>query len=186
MTKKQKIPVQHPGAASSRPRFPVGRVCTVFALLVFGLNLAHWQLMTPGYLLPLQEATARITAALVSASGIPLTLTGIEIIMPEAHWKIVAECTAYSAAFVYLSFVFAYPAKVRSKAIGMAVGIPFLFAANIVRLVGLAWVVRLIPRHEALVHDYVWQVAFLFLLILMWLAWIEMVVKREDKCVVPG
>ena len=30
-----------------------------------------------------------------------------------------------------------------------------------------------------IVHDYVWQVAFLFILCLMWLFWIDMVVKRE-------
>ncbi|PLX89201.1 MAG: hypothetical protein C0619_11630, partial [Desulfuromonas sp.] len=71
-------------------------------------------------------------------------------------------------------------------ALGVLVGLPVLFGVNILRLFVLAWATRWSPEYAPLVHDYVWQIFFLLLLVLMWLAWIELVVKREKRSAVSG
>ena len=58
---------------------------------------------------------------------------------------------------------------------------PFIIIANTLRLFTLAWATELFAKYAHLAHDYVWQVAFLILIAVMWLVWIELVVKRDDE-----
>jgi hypothetical protein len=52
------------------------------------------------------------------------------------------------------------------------------------RLFSLAWATEMFPKYAEFVHDYVWQVAFLIVIAVMWLLWIEMVVRHENKAAV--
>ncbi|MDT8421569.1 MAG: exosortase/archaeosortase family protein [Desulfuromonadales bacterium] len=174
------------GAAASRPRFPLWRVCLVFLGLVLGLHLFQWTLAPRPVLTALQEFTAQITATAISASGIPVKLDGTSLFLLGEHWEVILECTALSAFYVFLSFVAAYPSKLKSKALGLVLGLPALFFVNIIRLFALAWATRWSPMYAPLVHDYIWQIAFLLLLVLMWLTWIELVVRRESRIAVSG
>jgi exosortase/archaeosortase family protein len=81
--------------------------------------------------------------------------------------------------------VLAYTSSIKSKLMALAAGIPFIFAVNIIRLVALGWVTTHIPQYARMFHDYLWQAGFLFLVIAMWLTWIELVVKLEETAVVP-
>ncbi|WP_298036570.1 archaeosortase/exosortase family protein [uncultured Desulfuromonas sp.] len=175
-----------PGGDGNPPPFPMIRVCLLFAALVLGFHMVQWMLVKPWHLEFLQLATARAAAAVIAASGIGVRLEGIDLYMGFAHWKVVLECTAFSAALVYLSFVLAYPASLRSKVLGALAGLPLLFIINVARLFVLAWLVKLWPGIAPFAHDYLWQVLFLFLLVLMWLSWIELVVKRENKAPLRG
>jgi exosortase/archaeosortase family protein len=174
------------GAADGRPRFPLLRVCLVFFGLVLGLHLLQWTLVPREMLTALQVFTAQVTTGLISVSGIPVTREGTHLFLLGEHWEVILECTALSAFFVFISFLLAYPAKIISKVLGVLIGLPTLFGVNILRLFVLAWATRWSPEYAPLVHDYVWQIFFLLLLVLMWLAWIELVVKREERSAVSG
>ena len=174
------------GAADSRPRFLLLRVCLIFFGLVLGLHLLQWTVVPRSYLTALQLFTAKLTAASISLSGIPLKLEGTHIFLLNTHWEVILECTALSAFIVFTSFVVAYPSKIKSKMLGLLIGIPALFTVNILRLFVLAWATKWSPKFAPLVHDYAWQIAFLLLLVLMWLAWIELVVKRETSSTISG
>jgi exosortase/archaeosortase family protein len=170
----------NPGAGN-RSGVSLLRVCGLFVALVLGLHLVQWLLVTPRQMEQLQLATAKISALLMSASGINLILDRTYILLGNASWEVTPECTAISAMIVYASFILAYPASARAKGLGLLAGLPFLFAANILRLFVLAWATELNARFAEYVHDYVWQVAFLLLVSLMWLAWLALVVERERR-----
>lgn len=172
------------GATVGRPRFALLRLCLIFFSLVLGFHFIQWTVVPRPYLDALQIFTAEITAALISASGIPLTLKGTHIFLLNTHWEVILECTALSAFIVFTSFIVAYPSTIKSKTLGLLVGLPSLFVANILRLFALAWATKWSPKYAPTVHDYAWQIAFLLLLVLMWLAWIELVVKRETSSVI--
>lgn len=174
------------GVADGRPRFPLLRVCLVFFSLVLGLHLLQWTVIPRSLLNELQAFTAYITATTISTSGIPVKLDGAHLFLLGEHWEVILECTALSAFIVFASFVLAYPSHMKSKSFGLLIGIPALFAANIIRLFVLAWATRWSPEYAPVVHDYVWQIAFLLLLVLMWLAWIELVVKHENHTAVSS
>ena len=182
MSRKAKNnPPNKKGAADSRPHLPLLRVCLLFFALVLGLHLLQWTMIPRHALEVLQLFTAKAAAGLIRASGIPLTLEGTSIFLLDKHWEVIPECTALSAFIVFASFVLAYPSGIKAKTLGLLIGLPFLFSANIFRLFALAWATRLSPNAAEVVHDYIWQVAFLLLLVLMWLAWIELVVKLEKN-----
>jgi archaeosortase B (VPXXXP-CTERM-specific) len=173
-------------AAQISSCYPLLKICLIFFGVILAFNLVEWLALKPSQIEPLQIFTAKTTSGLINLSGIETRLQGTHVFFERVHWEIVAECTALQAMYVFLAFVIAYPSSLKSKAIGIFAGLPFLITMNILRLFVLAWANHFFPNYAELVHDYVWQIAFLFLLILMWLLWIDLVVKREKIPVLPA
>ena len=154
----------------------------IFGLLVLVGNTPLWFL--PQAITPFQKFMVKIVGSLISASGLEVVQNGVYITLKNDQWVMTPECTALSAMIVFVAFVIVYPASMKSKGIAVAAGIPFIIIANILRLFTLAWATELFSKYAHLAHDYVWQVAFLILIAVMWLVWIEMVVKRESKAAI--
>jgi len=165
--------------AAKRTVFPLWRTCLIFFAAILAFNLVEWLLLKPWQVEILQVATAKTVSVLLDGFGLKTQLSGTQLFFSGGHWEIVAECTALQAMYVFVAFIVAYPSSSKTKGIGILLGLPLLFFANILRLLMLAWAIQLIPDYAGLVHDYVWQIAFLFLLVLMWLGWIDLVVNRE-------
>lgn len=174
-----------PSEAASPQRSSLNRVLITFCLLVFGVHLLQWTLIPEAWTAAFKGLNASLASAIISLTGIPCVHSGTKIIFATSVWEVVLECTALSAMIVFASFVLVFPARWRSRAIALGIGLPFLFAANLFRLVTLAWIERLLPSNSGNFHDYLWNVAFLFLVILMWLAWLTLVVKHENHTDVP-
>ncbi len=107
----------------------------------------------------------------VVVSGNTVTIVG------HITLRIIDECTAMFGSIVYLSCVLAYPADPKKKVIGIVLGIPSLYAINMVRLVILAFVGVSNPGIFEFVHTYLWQTIFIVFVILIWLIWVDKVVK---------
>jgi exosortase/archaeosortase family protein len=185
MAKKKKEVRSQKKPDKPESKFPIIRTCLLFAMLVLGFQLVDW-LFKPQYLAGIQLITSKAAAWLISLSGIEVTFEQIHIYFSGAHWEIVPECTALSAIYVYISFIVAYPSTIKAKVLALVAGIPTIFLANLLRLFTLAWACKLIPEKAHYFHDYIWQIGFIFLLILMWMVWIELMVKRETNPAVPG
>ena len=85
---------------------------------------------------------------------------------------------------IFASFVLAYPTSMRARGIALAAGIPFIFGANVVRLLIMAWIDNLKPEYSAYFHDYLWQVVFIMMVVFLWIVWIDKMVHREAKAAV--
>lgn len=171
------------GGGVNSPRFSFIRFA-LFAILVLVGNVPLW--FFPQSVIPFQKLMVNIVGTLISASGIEGVQNGVYIILKNDQWIMTPECTALSAIIVFMAFVIAYPSSIKSKGIAVLTGIPFLIIANTLRLFTLAWATELFAKYAHLAHDYVWQVAFLILIAIMWLVWIEIVVKRESKTTVSA
>ena len=165
------------------PRFPILRFVLFAALVLIG-NTPLW--FFPQTIIPFQEFMVKVVAGLLDASGMQVMQDGVYIHLKNDQWIMTPECTAISAMIVFTAFVLVYPSSIKSKGIAVLTGIPFLILANILRLFYLAWATELFPKYAHLAHDYVWQVAFLILIAVMWLVWLELVVNRESKAVVSS
>jgi exosortase/archaeosortase family protein len=168
---------------NKRPRFSILSF-VMFAVLVLIGNAPLW--FFPDIIIPFQKFMVKIVGGLISASGLQVVQDGVYIILKNDQWIMTPECTALSAMIVFMTFVIVYPTSLKSKGIAVLTGIPFLIIANTLRLFTLAWATELFTKYAHLAHDYVWQVAFLILIAMMWLVWIEMVVKRESKTAVSA
>jgi exosortase/archaeosortase family protein len=83
------------------------------------------------------------------------------------------ECTGVFVLFVLISFIGSYPAGWRTKVLGIVVGVTVLTVINVLRIVTLVRIVEFYPGLFVYFHEYVWQGAFLMLVTLYALTWVE-------------
>ena len=156
----------------------------LFFLLVALLDLSVWYLGRKEYLDFLDIFLSDVMAGLIKLSGLHVIQDSNTIYLTNSSWVVTTECTAIFIMLIYSSFVLVYPATVKSKGIALLAGVPTIVAANILRLYCMAWIDYLKPQYSEFFHDYIWQIAFIIMVVFMWLVWIDKVVTRESKTAV--
>jgi exosortase/archaeosortase family protein len=159
------------------------RVALFFFLVVF-LNLVSLFMYVHGYLHPLVMLITKATTLLIHMSGLEARTAGNIIYLTNSVWQVSMECTAIMPMLVFTSFLIAYPASLVARIIGFFTGIPLIFLANEARLLMMAVLDKLKPAYSTYFHDYMWQVAFIVMVVFMWIVWIDKVVNRETKAAV--
>lgn len=135
---------------------------------------------TKGWLYPLDLVTASVLGNLLHISGFGAERDGTIICLTNSTWAIVPECTAIFIMCIYSAFIAVYPSSLRAKAIALLAGIPFIFFANMLRLYLMAWIDKLRPEYSDYFHKYGWEVAFIVMIVYMWIIWIDKVVAGEE------
>jgi archaeosortase B (VPXXXP-CTERM-specific) len=126
----------------------------------------------------LGNITAYILGLLLRIFGMDVVVAGnIVDLIGHGGLEIIDECTAIFGSIIYISCVLAYPADAKKKVIGIVLGIPCLYVLNMVRLVILSFVMVLNPGIFEFVHTYLWQTIFIVFVIVIWLVWVDKVVK---------
>jgi len=129
----------------------------------------------------LQNRLGIIENGIASSATWMATLVGSAASVVEGHYISVSgmtlninhECTGVFVLFVLSSFIAAYPAPLAAKAIGIGVGVVGLSALNVFRIATLVRVVEFYPNAFKYFHEYVWQGAFLMLVTLYAISWVE-------------
>lgn len=127
----------------------------------------------------LENVTAYLLGFLLRIFGMDAVVKGNDVFLDGFALTIIDECTAIFGSIIYVSCTLAYPADVRKKIIGIAFGIPLLYIINMIRLVVIAFVGLSYPEIFEYVHTYLWQTIFIVFVIIIWLIWVERVVKHE-------
>ncbi|ODS40418.1 hypothetical protein BEH94_08325 [Candidatus Altiarchaeales archaeon WOR_SM1_SCG] len=126
-----------------------------------------------------REISTLIVVFLLNLLGIPASADGYFINMPNFSLEVIYECIGIWAVVVYSSFVMAYPANLKKKLTGIALGVPGLLVIGIVRMVSLAVIGVSYPDLWEYVHLFLWQLSLIIFVIIFLLLWIEKVVKNE-------
>jgi len=95
-------------------------------------------------------------------------------------FSLVPDCGALPSMSIYLAALIAFPAPFRKRLLGLAAGVPVLYAINLARLVCLAtigayW--REDPAVFEFAHQYVWQAVYVLIVVGVWLLWVELIVR---------
>ncbi|WP_094228190.1 archaeosortase B [Methanolobus psychrotolerans] len=125
----------------------------------------------------LSTLTANTLSVLLSILGVESSSYGQSVYMNGFSMMVIDECTGMYELLVYAGCVLAYPTKLRNKLLGIILGLPAMLIINMLRLVLLSFVGMIYPAFFSYVHYYLWQVTFIFLIVLLMLMWIEKVVK---------
>jgi len=160
------------------------KVPLLFCLLVTALIFISLIIANNGYLSFFEIFNARVATILINLSGIEARSESNIIYVTNSVWKIDTECTALTIMIIFTSFVMVYPAALKPKGMAIFTGLPFIFGANMIRLLVMAWIDKLKPAYSNYFHDYLWQVAFIIMVVFMWILWIEKVVNRERKAAI--
>jgi len=122
----------------------------------------------------LMNGTAQVAAVLVRGVGIPVTVVGNQMALASRILQIDVDCTALAIAAVYVALVVAYPLAVRTKMLALVVGIPVIAVTNLLRLVAVAVASEhLSPALFSFVHDYLFKVVMVLVVVGLWAAWLE-------------
>ena len=168
-----------PGAAPPAAR-SVRAIVVSFVLYLAIAVLAYPTLRAEFF--PAVRALEGTTTAL--ASGL-LGLFGSDVshaervLVFEGHTAlIVEECTGVYEILIFCAAVLAFPTSSRKRLAGVALGIPLIYAFNVIRIATLLAVGRYHPATLDFLHLYFWQVTLILMITGTWLLWIALVVRR--------
>ena len=153
------------------------RFVALFALIFGVLQLALVKTRAP-----VADWLVAAPAAWALARALPedrVTVHANELHSARVRLKILPGCEGTELFFLLLAGVLAFPAPWRAKLAGLALGLPLVFALNVVRVATLYVTVRDFPVRFELVHGYVAPTAFVALLGVFFWCWTARVPRRE-------
>ena len=121
----------------------------------------------------LTVATAKCAAVLTSLSGVNAWASGANIVTPGRILVVDLNCTAIYVTAVFVALVVSYPINPRTRAIGIAIGVPLILGANLIRLMIAAQVSEHAPRFFDFSHDYLYQVGLVMVVAVTWALWLS-------------
>jgi exosortase H (IPTLxxWG-CTERM-specific) len=156
------------------------RAHPAFAIVVFLATafVMHAALSLPvvqsAFLDPYTAAVAAVARGLLR-TFLP-AITGTGNVLGDASFRIqvLNVCNGTDLWVLFTAAVVAFPASLRAKLLGLAVGLPVLSVINLTRIIGLYLTGRYAPRLFDTSHLFLWQVALvlvtagLFALYLRW------------------
>jgi exosortase H (IPTLxxWG-CTERM-specific) len=128
----------------------------------------------------LAHGTATLAYLLMSPFSAELRLKGDVVTYGNFAVHIVEECTGMYEALIFAAAVLAYPTSWRSKLVGLAAGFPAIYLFNLVRIASLLVIGRYDRGFFEFLHIYFWQGTLILLVSTCWLAWLFLVVRREE------
>jgi len=128
------------------------------------------------------EVTSEFAALVVYWMLLPFSsnLLHIDAIVSLGNFSVsvIDECTGIYEILIYMAAVFAYPTGLRDKGLGLLMGIPLLYAMNILRILMLLVVGSLFPTSFEFMHIYFWQATLVIMVSAVWLAWVFFIVQN--------
>ena len=130
----------------------------------------------------IMNGTAEIVKGILGIFGLVILRDGRTLLLPSGmQLEVVYECTGGFAAFIFVACVVAYPARLLPKIYGIVGGIAGIFILNIIRLSFIAWLGIVSPNLFDFFHKYLWQGAFIVVVLIMWGFWVEIFAEGKKK-----
>jgi exosortase/archaeosortase family protein len=161
-------------------RFAVRRgsltaVALVFVVVFAVLESIIWAMVANQSIVPLMLWTTQAAAFLIRLVGIPATVSVNQIFIASRTLEIDLDCTAISIVALYSALVIAYPLPIRSRLLALAVGIPVILVANLLRLVAVAVASEHLSQSAFyFAHDYLFKVAMVLVVVALWASWLQL------------
>jgi exosortase/archaeosortase family protein len=157
-------------------RSPVLRFAAFFFLSLLAFSVLSVATALQNHLQVAERGIAHSAAWMAQRAGSAAKVVdGSYITAGGMTLNINHECTGVFVLFVLASFIGAYPARLSAKAIGIVVGVLGLSLINVIRIATLVRVVEFYPKAFVYFHEYIWQGAFLMLVTLYAISWVEWV-----------
>ena len=167
-------------------------VLTLGAFVLVAL-LTHRNPLLVRALAPVDLLTARATAAVLDWHGMEVIREDVVLSHPSGFgYEIYYRCTGLLPAAFLAVGIFAFPASLRTKLMGVAIGVPLVLFLNLIRLPSLFYIGVYHPSVFDFAHTVVWEGLLLLFIVGFWVWWMRPApVKHESKCkpgpmAVPG
>lgn len=158
-------------------------VLSIPLYLIIGIGLS-------GILLrPLQASVAGQSGWVLEHVGFRILYSDVYITSyssPGAepfNFMINEDCTGWKSMLFLFALMFAVPGiALRKRLWGLVFGVPAIWIGNIARVVGVVFAERAYGVEAALlVHDYLWQIGLIALVLGIWLVWLGFAGRSKKK-----
>jgi exosortase/archaeosortase family protein len=125
---------------------------------------------------PLNQLTANLTSMLLGVFGMPSIAGGEYIFAGGLSVWVVPECTPVFIILIFTAFLFSFPATPTDRIKGLFAGVPFLIAANIIRLSMTIALGAAKPSWFNYVHAYIgqiWSILIILAACHVWVRWCD-------------
>ena len=125
--------------------------------------------------------TAQVCGGLLSLVSDEVRVSSRYMTFKGFSVEIIEECTGIFEMLIFLAALLSYPASLKSKGVGLLLGLPVLYLFNVLRIIFLTVIgVYWINLFEFM-HLYFWQATLILMITTVWVLWILLVVDREKK-----
>lgn len=124
---------------------------------------------------PFTRVIAWLSHTLLRTLGAQSWVSGASVGIPGFAVEIKNNCNAIYEIGLYASAIFAYPATLRQRTLGFAIGSVLLYLANLIRVLALIGIGRYFPGGFQIAHLYFFQALFLALVAACWIIWLSRV-----------
>ncbi len=131
---------------------------------------------------PLALLTAKVTLALLNWSGLEVVRTGTVLSHPGGFaYDIAYTCVGFLPVVFAAAAVLSYPVPWASRLIGLTIGIPFLLALNLSRLVHLFYLGTSDRGSFDWWHEDLWPGIIRLTIIALWIVWACWAERRSRR-----
>lgn len=131
------------------------------------------------YLKQIQESTAGAVGRLFAAFTDRVAQHADVVTYDGFSVRIVSECFGLLEMAIFSAAVLAFATTWKKRAIGIAFGVPTIYAFNLARILMLLWVGRHANEYFEFIHVYFWQATLILVITSLWLVWIRFVVGDD-------
>ena len=143
-----------------------------FVVLVAAYLFIAWNPINDRVIVPFTAGIARTSGALLDVIGEnDITVAGTVIRSPRFAVNINNGCNGVEAMLILLASIVAFPASLKARAIGLALGALVVQLLNAVRIVTLYLLGAYQPRLFDMFHTAVWQIVIILAAIAFFLVW---------------
>lgn len=96
-------------------------------------------------------------------------------------FTVVSECGAIEVMAIFVAALLAFPCPWWKRIVGIIVGLPLLYAVNIGRLACLGYIGAYNREWFDFAHHYLWQAIYIIFVVVIWMLWVELLVKQRKK-----
>lgn len=168
---------RQPDARAPGERLGAVRFCLAFAALTVAVFAVLYAAQATA-VAALNRHLAWLAAIALGALGAHVSAAGPILSARGFAVEVKNNCNAVYEAGLFAAAVWAYPATIRSKALGTLAGVSILYAVNVLRLVSLLAIGALARDWFDVAHLYVWQALFFAVVAGCWFGWVLRVSAR--------
>ena len=161
---------------------PWVRFSVQFAVLVIISEVIYYGLLLDSAPMDVYLAwAARASAGILEIVGQEITTRGNTIASEKFAVTISSECDAVQLCAILLSAIVSFQAPMRSKVVGMVLGVVWLEAVNFVRIVSLFLVGVARPNAFQTTHEMVWPMVLIAITLATWIFWARLAVREVQE-----
>jgi len=152
---------------------------TLKAFLIFILTIAICFSILISHVLdrilvyPFTVLVAKTSSVILNIFGYGTSVAGTFLKSAEKTLNIGTGCNGLEAVVIFISAIIAFPARLKSKLLGLLLGFLGIFIINQTRVVGLFLVNLYAPQHLDLAHTYIGQTYVIISGVALWILWAE-------------